>query len=204
MATHPAAAKPPPAVPPLTGMVSNPPPQTAFSVVAPTGQLSPQAHHRMAAAPTQHPQYYHNIIHSHHTAAAPVHTAAVPVHVAAVQQPPPPTATQQYPHYKTHSAQPQAQGQSYGKGGHQQAFQSQYKAFESGQPVLNKQEILRSRDKEGLTSGMAGLKLEQGAPHYHSSVDMGKDGYRVELKPAANMVKFKFNTEAVLKASNIK
>ena len=70
--------------------------------------------------------------------------------------------------------------------------------------MLNKQEILRSRDKEGIVSGMAGLKLEQGAPHYHSPVDVGKDGYRVELKPAANMVKFKFNTETILKASNIR
>ena len=70
--------------------------------------------------------------------------------------------------------------------------------------MLNKQEILSSRDKEGIVSGMAGLKLEQGAPHYHSPVDVDKDGYRVELKPAANMVKFKFNTEAILKVSNIR
>ena len=51
---------------------------------------------------------------------------------------------------------------------------------------------------------MTGLKLEQGASHYHSPVNVGKDGFRVELKPVANMAKFKFNTEAILKASNVK
>ena len=67
----------------------------------------------------------------------------------------------------------------------------------------------RSRDKEEISSDMVRLKLEhvQGASHYHSPPgDVGNDGYRVVLKPAANMVRFKlnFNTEAILKASSIK
>jgi hypothetical protein len=52
------------------------------------------------------------------------------------------------------------------------------------------------------------LKLEQGGVfHYRSSHpgNVGQDpgySYGVVLKPAANMVGFKFNTEAILKASN--
>ena len=193
--THPAAV-------PLTGVISNPPPRMAFPAVVP-GQLSPQVRYRMAAVPNQYPPHYYHI-HSHHTTA---HTAAVPVHVATAQQPPPSAppaagATQDHLH-QTHSVQPKKQ--LYGKFAPQQALQSQYRAFKLGQPVPNQQEDLRSHDNEGIASNMAGLKLEQArVPQHHSPVDVGKDGYRVSLKPAANMVKFKFNMEAILKASNIK
>ncbi len=199
--------KAPSTAPDVTGDRSNYPPRAAFPVAPNHGQRSPQVHHQMAAAPNQqvHPQYYHNI-HSHPAAAVPVYRAPVPVHVAAAQQPPPPlpptaAAATQYPHYQTHSVQPLAQGQLYdGRVSHQQAFQSQDRA---GQPVPN-QQVSRNRDKEGITSDMARLKLEEGAFHYHSPTGgVGKDDYRVVSKPAPNMVKFKFNTEAILKASNI-
>ena len=187
--------KPPPTVP-ITGHVSNHLPPPAFPIVPDSGpgQWSP---HRMPAASDQHPQYYQN----YHSAAAPAHTAAVPVHAAAARQlfPPTTTAAAQYPHYQV---QPQTQGQLYGRVGHQQAFQTQDRA---GQHVLNQQFSKRSHDKEEMSSDMARLKLEQGASRYRSPPgDAGKDGYRVVLKPAANMVRFKFNAEAILKASNIK
>ena len=183
--------KPPPTVP-VAGHKANRPPPPAFPI-APDFGLGQQSPHRMPAALNQHPQYYQN----YYAAAAPVNTAA------ARQLFPPSTTTAatQYPHYQVHSVQPQTQGQLYGRVGHQQAFQTQDRA---GQHVPN-QQLSRSRGKEEISSGMARLKLEQGASHYHSTPgDVGKDGYRVVLKPAANMVRFKFNTEAILKASNIK
>ena len=83
------------------------------------------------------------------------------------------------------------------------------------------QQVSRNKDDKEVnaTDIMARLKLGGGeggggASQHHSLAphagkgEAGKDGHgyrsRVVLKPAANMVGFKFNTEAILKASNIK
>ena len=218
---HPVVVKPPP----TTVHVSTRPPPPAFPIAAPgpghTQQWSP---HRMPAAAAtstnQHPhQYYQNY---HTVAAAP---SSVPVYAAAARQlfPPSTTTTQsasavQYPPaaagWQIHSsAHPQTQGQLYGRVGHQQASpQTWTQDRAAGQyDIMQYQQVLRSRDGEEVASAdLARLKLEQGGgmAHYHSSPrpdDAGQDGYygySVVLKPAASMVGFKFNTEAILKASN--
>ena len=86
----------------------------------------------------------------------------------------------------------------------QQASPDQHRAVNlESQPYL--QENVRDGDKEGIISGMAGLKLEQGGPyHYHLSGEVGKQDYRIVLESASNMVNFKFNTRAILEASSIK
>ena len=218
---HPVVVKPPPTT------CTRLPPPSAFPIAAPgpghAQQWSPQVHHRMPAAATYTstnqlpPQYYQN----YHTVAAvpssvPVHTAAVPAHVAAARQLFPPSTTQsaavRYPpgcHIHS-SAHPQTQGQLHERVGHQQSSpQTQNRA--AGQCDVPYQQVSRNRDREEVASAdLARLKLEQGGrmSHYHSSPrpgDAGQDGYYsygVVLKPAANMVGFKFNTEAILKASN--
>ena len=54
-----------------------------------------------------------------------------------------------------------------------------------------------------LTNGVAALSLGRERTPHQVPLDGGKAGYRVTLKPAANMVNFKFNREAILKASKI-
>ena len=103
---------------------------------------------------------------------------------------------------------------------HQPVFQTQDRtAAGHGQHVPHQQVSRNNRNKDdkevNATDIMARLKLGGGGASQHHSLaphagqgEAGKDGHgyrsRVVLKPAANMVGFKFNTEAILKASNVK
>ena len=222
---HPVVAKPPP----TTGHVSTrppPPPPSVFPIATPgpgPGHAQQRSPHRMPAAATtstnQHPHLYYQTYHT--VAATP---SSVPAHAAAARQLFPPSTTTQssaavhYPPaaagWQIHSsAHPQTQGQLYGRVGHQQVSpQTRTQDRAAGQyDNMQYQQVSRSRDGEEVASAdLARLRLEQGGgmAHYLSSPrtgDAGQDGYysySVVLKPAASMVGFKFNTEAILKASN--
>lgn len=59
--------------------------------------------------------------------------------------------------------------------------------------------VPQSHEKETIASGMEALTLTQeGASHHQAPFG------RVTLKPAASMVRFRFNKEAILKVSNIR
>ena len=229
---HPVVAKPPPTTGHVSTRPPPPPPSAfPIAAPGPgPGHAQQQSPRRMLAAATtstnQHPHQYYQNYHTVAASSVPVHTAAVPVYVAAARQLFPPStttqsaaATVQYPPaaagWQIHSsAHPQTQGQLYGRVGHQQASpQTRTQDRAAGlYDNMQYQQVSRSRDGEEVASAdLSRLKLEQGGgmARYHSSParpgDAGQDGYygySVVLKPAASMVGFKFNTEAILKASN--
>lgn len=226
---HPIVAKPPPTTGHVSARPRPPPPST-FPIAAPgpgpgPGHAQQRSPHQMPAAATtstnQHPHQYYQNYHTIAASSVPVHTAAVPAHAAAARQLFPPFTTSaaavQHPSaagWQIHSsAHPQTQGQLYGRVGHQKASpQTQAQDRATGQyDDMQYQQVSRSHDGEEVASAdLARLRLEQGGgmAHYHSSPrpgNAGQDGYysySVVLKPAASMVGFTFNTEAILKASN--
>lgn len=208
----------PSGVRPMGIMSNHPQPHAAYPAVAP-GQSSPQAYRRHTPpAPNQHAQYY---TYTPHLTAA----ATVPIATARQPQPPPPPAAYPPPHrdpyYHTRTLQPrpQTQQQNYNYAPdanvrrpqvqqhvaspeQQWVFQAQYK-----EAVLTQQQEVPQvgdRGRSMATSGRAALGEEGGGgSHQQTSVDEGNGGNRMVLKPAANMARFRFNTEAILKASNI-
>ena len=77
------------------------------------------------------------------------------------------------------------------------------------EPTLIQQQVShvqnQDRSRERVTDGVAALSLgrdDQGGSGADQLTDTS--GYKVTLKPAASMVKFRFNKEAILRSSNIK
>lgn len=63
------------------------------------------------------------------------------------------------------------------------------------------QTVSQAHDRDRIVDGVAALSLSQ---EQASHRQVAQNGGNVTLKPAANMTEFRFNKEAILKASNIK